>query len=115
VQGSCRGKSERKHRRLVRRKTSLIGGKFVNFVDCTRKNGRSKSFVEISQSSVGRWILRRCKEITARTSEGSEIRKGRVVIQASQGPWIVREIAYRDLVRKVSNIWQRESRSPEMR
>jgi hypothetical protein len=40
------------------------GETLLHFVDSQRKNGRSKSFEEISRSSVGRWISRRCREVT---------------------------------------------------
>jgi hypothetical protein len=51
-----------------------------------RKNGRSKSSEEISRSSEGRWILRRCKEVTARTSERFKAQEGQSRRSESQGP-----------------------------
>jgi hypothetical protein len=40
------------------------GETLLHFVEFQRENGRSKSFEEISRSSVGRWISRRCREVT---------------------------------------------------
>jgi hypothetical protein len=45
----------------------------------------------------------------------SKLRRDRVLIQVSRSHCISREIAYRDLVRSTSKIWQRESRSHEVR
>jgi hypothetical protein len=35
----------------------------------------------------------------------SKLRRGRALIQVNQDRWIIREIAYRDLVRKAPEIW----------
>jgi hypothetical protein len=42
-------------------------------------NGRSESSEEILQSSEGRGILRRCKEVTERMPKGLKLRRGKVV------------------------------------
>jgi hypothetical protein len=62
------------------------GETLLHFVDCIRKNGRSKSSEEISRSSEGCWILRRCKVVTAQVWRGSKLRRGRVVDPSQPGP-----------------------------
>jgi len=80
-----------------------------------RENGWLKSsgrFHEVprdvgSCGGAGKLSIQCEKVVISRTS--------RALIQASLGRWIVHEISYRDLVRKVSEIWQRKSRSRETR
>jgi hypothetical protein len=72
---------------------SSVEGHFFLFVDFHKEDGWTKSSEEVSRSSVGRWILRRCKEVTAEEFKGSKLRRGRALIQVGRVRCIIREIA----------------------
>jgi hypothetical protein len=70
-----------------------VEGHFFLFMGFHKEDERTKSSEEVSRSSVGHWILRRCKEVTVEAFKRSKLRRGRALIQVGRVHCIIREIA----------------------
>jgi hypothetical protein len=67
LQDKCREvvvESLRETSQVGERENESCGETLLHFEDFIRKNGQTKSFEEVSRSFVGRWISRRCEEVT---------------------------------------------------